>query len=88
MLGGQAELKFEDKAINLERQKRKAQYEAEILRRKIEADNQRTKDIAEAKRQLLMERQVREGKNRQGEERRGGGGGGGVKKPPRNVRER
>ncbi len=40
---GQSEMKILDKAINVEREKRKQEYAAELLRQKIEADNARTK---------------------------------------------
>ena len=50
-------MKILDKAINVEREKRKQEYHAEVLRRKIEADNARTKQMADEKAKLQKERQ-------------------------------
>ena len=45
----QAEMKLLDKSINVEREKRKQEYAAEVLRQKIEADNARTAAMAAEK---------------------------------------
>ena len=53
----QAEMKILDKAINVERERRKQEYQAELLRQKIEADNARTQQMASEKAKLQKERQ-------------------------------
>ena len=42
-------MKLLDKSINVEREKRKQEYAAEVLRQKIEADNARTAATAAEK---------------------------------------
>jgi hypothetical protein len=57
MVALQAEMKILDKAINVERERRKQEYHAETLRQKIEADNERTRLMAEEKQRLQKDRQ-------------------------------
>ena len=55
----QAELRLVDKAINVEREKRKNEFKVEQTRRRIEADDQRTSEMKAAKARLQQDRVVR-----------------------------